>query len=79
MCPPEKKIFESGIVVENLKRMTIGKNPAQSRKETRINIEVSDPLGLCQQLAGKLLSDFKFEFELKVKMQILEEERKTLM
>ena len=65
-------------MAESLKGMTIGKKPAlQScrKKEMRINIEVSDPLGLCQQLAGMLLSDFKFEFEFeghsKVKIQIL--------
>ena len=63
-------------MAESLKGMTVGKKPAlQScrRKEMRINIEVSDPLGLCQQLAGMLLSDFNFEFEvhLKAKIQIL--------
>ena len=59
MWPPGKKIFEEGIVKESLKGMTIDKNPAlQSHSEegsgvARINIEISNPLGLCQQMEGK--------------------------
>ena len=52
-------------MAESLKGMAIGKKPAMQscrKKEMIMNIEVSDPLGLCQQLAGMLLSDFKFEF-----------------